>query len=354
MTPSAQGSSPIFIVGANRSGTTLLRLMLNAHSRIAIPEELLYLRSHYAGVPVEQWKTPDLDPDTYASIVRDFVNNVVELHPELNGPEVTAQILDEGPQDLRRPYQVVLETWATHHGAVRWGEKTPGNLFYVDILHDMFPDAYFIYVVRDPRAGVASMLKTDFFPDDVIFNAMNREKHARVGSQLLRDVVAPNHRCAIRYEDLAMNPEECLRGICELIAENYEPGMLQYHQSADSFMKTEAADSFNASATQPVTTSRIDAWRDELSNRDIAVIEAICGDEMREHGYTPVGIPLAGRDSVERLIKGAYWRLQEVRNRRVRHYTVRHPLFARSRERIRSAWTALRKTHKRILYTLGL
>lgn len=65
--------SPIFIVGANRSGTTLLRLILNAHSRIAIPEEVVYFGSFMAGVPIEKWRSPGLSEEAYSDFVHDFV-----------------------------------------------------------------------------------------------------------------------------------------------------------------------------------------------------------------------------------------------------------------------------------------
>ena len=72
---------PIFIVGANRSGTTLLRLILNAHPKIAIPEEVVYVGSLMAGVPIEKWRKPGLSDDAFRDFVHDFVHKKCEsLH----------------------------------------------------------------------------------------------------------------------------------------------------------------------------------------------------------------------------------------------------------------------------------
>jgi hypothetical protein len=328
-------NGPIFIVGANRSGTTLLRLMLNAHPRVAIPEELLYFRSFYAGCPVESWRQPDLSPSVYAGIVRDFVDRTAQLHPELDAPAVTREILNNGPHDLRRPYSIVLDRWARHHGKPRWGEKTPGNLFYVDIIRDMYPEARFLHVVRDPRAGVASMQKTDFFPDDIAFNALSRRKHDRVGRRLLETHVAPDHWMVVRYEDLTTHPETVLCEVCTCIGEKYDPAMLAYHETSSAFMKEEAAATFNAAATQPVTAKKIDAWKQTLTDRDVALIESICTTEMRRYGYEPTATDLPLDVRLERRMKSAYWHLQSLRNRHNRHYTVKHPAFARLRTRLR-------------------
>ena len=176
--------SPIFIVGANRSGTTLLRLLLNAYSRIAIPDELIYLDSHLGGAPIEQWRDPALSPEEYEAFVDRFLDDNCQPLTELDHAALKAEIL-AGRPDLRRPYRLALEDWAHHHGKDRWGEKTPGNLFYADVLLDMFPEAQFLYVVRDPRAGVASMQKVSFFPDDIVFNALSRRKHDTEGRALL-------------------------------------------------------------------------------------------------------------------------------------------------------------------------
>jgi len=332
----SESNGPIFIVGANRSGTTLLRLMLNAHPRIAIPEELLYFRSFYAGTPVESWRKPDLSPSAYAGIVRVFVGRTAQLHRELDAPAVISEILNHGPHDLRRPYSVVLDRWARYHDKPRWGEKTPGNLFYVDIIRDMYPEARFLYVVRDPRAGVASMQKTDFFPNDIAFNALSRRKHDHVGRRLLETHVASDHWMVVRYEDLTAHPEKVLRDVCTCIGEKYDTAMLAYHETSSAFMKEEAAATFNATATQPVTTKKIDAWKQTLTDRDVALVESICTTEMRRYGYQPAATDLPLDVRFEQVLKSAYWHLQSLRNRHNRHYTVKHPVFARLRTRLRN------------------
>ena len=120
--------APIFIVGANRSGTTLLRLMLNAHPSVGIPEEVVYFGSRMAGVPIEQWRAPGLAPAAYTRFVKNFLETSCAPLGMPDRMALLAEILESGPADFRHPYQYVLEAWARQHGKPRWGEKTPGNL----------------------------------------------------------------------------------------------------------------------------------------------------------------------------------------------------------------------------------
>jgi len=326
-------TSPIFIVGANRSGTTLLRLILNAHSRIAIPEELNYMHSFMAGVPVETWRSPGLSPAAFRAWIDELIEHWTTLLSELDGAELRDTILHR-PLDLRTPYATVLETWAHYYGKARWGEKTPGNLFYADVLHEMFPEARFIHMIRDPRAGVASMQKVDFFPGDVVFNALSRRKCLTEGRAILEDAVPSPQRYTLRYEDLVDRPATAVRAMCDFLGESFEPGMLAFHRGAEQYMKAEAATSFNEHATRPISSSRAESWRRELSPISIAVIERICGAEMAEHGYVcdAPSLPLARR--LEIRAKRLYWAWKIWQHRRVRHYAVGYSLFARSRNQV--------------------
>ncbi|MFP4228868.1 MAG: sulfotransferase family protein [Salinivenus sp.] len=337
-------TAPIFIVGANRSGTTLLRLLLNAHSEIAIPDEINYFYGFTgAELSYENWATPALSPSEYASLVDRFLATNKAVVPDLDFTLVREEILD-GPHDLRRPYQVLLEQWARLRGKSRWGEKTPGNIYHANILIEMFPDARFIHVVRDPRGGVASMQRVSFFGNDVAFNALNRHKIMTHGRDWLAQAVPVPQRIEVRYEDLVADPQSTLQSICDFIEAPYEPSMLRFHQDADRFMVNEAAASYNQTATQPISTEMIAKWRKQLTDEEIAIIERICRAEMIEFDYPLLRPSLSWRGFLSLAVKRAYWTLQWHRYRYDRHFSVLSPMFSRTRARL---WAALRSLRTR-------
>jgi hypothetical protein len=327
--------APIFIVGANRSGTTLLRLLLNAHSRIAIPDELVYLDSFLAGVPIEAWDQPGLSAGEHEAFVDDVLHEQCAPLDELDRDRLKKKIL-AGPRDFRCPYRCALEAWARHHGKERWGEKTPGNLFYADVLLDMFPEAQFLYVVRDPRAGVASMQKVSFFPDDVVFNALSRRKHDTEGRALLEQHVPSPQRMTVRYEALVREPESTTQSICRFLDEAFEPQMLRFHENAGQYMTEDARRRHNATATRPIMDDRVDAWKEQLTADQSAIVERVCADVLRDFEYTPTGRRPSLAAWGEIAAKRVYWAWQCWRHRHVRHYTVKHPIFARTRSRLRA------------------
>ncbi len=327
-------SSPIFIVGANRSGTTLLRLILNAHPNIGIPEEIIYFGSFMAGVPIEKWRSPGLSEEAYQAFVINFIEEKCQVLDDIDHHAVCAQVLASKKRDFCHPYKTVLEAWAGAHGKQRWGEKTPGNLFYADILLQMFPDAKFIHLIRDPRAGVSSMMKTDFFPDDIAFNAMSRRKFMRKGRAILEKSVPTAQRLLLRYEDIVTEPEVTIRAICNFIGETFEPAMLSFYKDSSRYMKEDAASSFNKAATKPISAAMLDKWKKQLAPADVAMIESICRVEMREFGYDFSANRLLLSQRFELLLKNIYWRLQEWRNRKIRHFTVKSMMFARLRRRL--------------------
>ena len=228
--------TPFFIVGASRSGTTLVRLLLNAHSRLAVPSELKYLQtvSHHARL--ERWRDPGLSEGAYRDIVRAFLTRRREVFEEIGGDRLERLILADAERTPRAPYRIALEAWAQFHGKERWGEKTPRNLFYADVLADMFPGARFVYVARDPRAVVASMNRIAYFSDDTVLNALNARRSMCEGLTHLRASVPEAARIVVRYEDLVADPEREARRLCRFLAEPFEPAMLGFHRRAAEFM----------------------------------------------------------------------------------------------------------------------
>lgn len=335
-------NAPVFIVGANRSGTTLLRLILNAHSEMAIPDEISYFYSFWGEAGYPRWRNPRLTTDQYVTFVDDFLETNQASTPGLEREPLREKIL-AGPHDLRRPYQLLLETWAESQGKSRWGEKTPGNLFYAHHILSMFPDALFIHLVRDPRAVVHSMQGVSFFTNDVILNALNLQKSLADGRNHLEREVPISQRMTVRYEDLVHDPSPTVRRICSFAGLEYEPEMLSFHENAAEYMTTAASTSFNTKATQPISSARTDAWTSELSAEETSLIEYINQVPMKQYGYDPYGASLPIRKWIELAIKYLYWQYHQWRNRHIPQYFVRHSMFEGLHHRTRRNMRYLRR-----------
>lgn len=329
-------TSPLFIVGANRSGTTLLRLILNAHSRIAIPDELVYFDYNFSRGSFRPWHHPGFSQEQYEQFVSRFLERNEEALAPLYIDHLKHEILSSSAFDLREPYARALQAWAAHHGKQRWGEKTPGNLFYVDLIYDMFPEARFIYMMRDPRAGVDSMNRSVLFSNDTVINALNRRKYMQEGLAQLQAAVPPAQRTLLKYEDLVAEPEQTVQALCTFIGEDFEPQMLNFHQDAEQYMKPRAVKKFNQAATQPIQKSKIDAWQQNLSPDDIAIIEWICTTSMQEHGYdrTDRSPSLLARSVA--LLKTVYWRHKCRSHAHSPEYVHQDPVLARFRNQVRN------------------
>ena len=327
-------SAPIFIVGANRSGTTLLRLMLNSHSRIGIPDELVYFRSSFAGHSFDEWRNPQISREDFQKYVSVFLERNQEVLAPLSISDLKKEILCRDEPDFRWPYARTLEAWADTHGKVRWGEKTPGNLFFVDVLIDMFPDARFIYLMRDPRAGVYSMMKTSMFRSGAIINAMNRRKYMTEGLNHLQRFVPETQQTLVKFEDLVQSPESTLRRVCAFLEESFEPHMLEFHRDASKYMKERAISRFNQAATRPIAPEKAESWKSGLSTIQISEVEWICREQMANYGYDRSQAKLPLHRQFFGWLKIAYWHYQNWRHRDSPQFIFQDAILSRTRSRI--------------------
>ncbi|HEY9155968.1 MAG TPA: sulfotransferase, partial [Opitutaceae bacterium] len=155
---------PFFIVGSERSGTTLLMVMLGNHPRLAVPEVTWYYPRFRAYIHTYG----DLnDPKNFRTLVSEMIFGLKT--PLLGLPLNPTTIVDELIAKTKAPtfaeaFRVILEKFAESEQRPRWGEKTPHNLFYVrEILQD-FPTAKIINVTRDGRDVAVEQLRSAFGP----------------------------------------------------------------------------------------------------------------------------------------------------------------------------------------------
>ena len=261
---------PFFIVGCGRSGTTLLRVMLNLHRDLAIPMESLFLVDYLrAGHRVS----------------RDQAVALLLTEYELKEWKVAIASADlAGVGTIKQAIDRIHEIYTQRSGKRRWGQKTPRFVRYGPLLKENYPQARFIHVVRDARAVASSLIRSPAHRSNAYYAARRWCRDVQAGLALERRYPADTLR--MRFEDLVQDPETCLRTTCAFLHADYDARMQQYHVEPGTTDEYGAYyGQVHAHLAQPPDPGRIDAWREHLASRQVELIEAICGPLQQELGY---------------------------------------------------------------------
>lgn len=282
---------PIFIIGTERSGSNLLRTMLDAHPAIAAPHPPHIL--HIFEPAADSYGALD-DPANFRRLSDDVARLVRwHIHPWHPVPEGAA-LADAAPS--RTLLGLTDAVYASHlrwRRKTRWACKSTFNIRYVDALRDYYPDARFLWLVRDPRDVVASNLRSVFGPSSAVASATLWRDQQALGWYASGGGTSPD--ClTIRYEDLVTTPEAVVRSICAFLDEPFDPRMLAPHASAFAQQTARLAMSWQGLAS-PIFATSARRFTRELSPGDVATVEAIAGPRMRDFGYAPTRTPVAGR-----------------------------------------------------------
>jgi len=282
-----------FLVGVARSGTTLLRLQLDAHPQLAIPPETGF--GQVAGRLAARNAAPT-----------DVLDAITALPtwPDLcvEPGELTAAWEALPDWSVGNALRAYYQTYAAKHGKARWGDKTPGHTAHVYSLWELFPEAHFIHLVRDGRDVAASLREMPFAPGDRSIEALavawrtDLQEARRLGSAV------PHYR-EVRYEQLVAEPEATLRELSDFLELEFDGSMLLAHERAEERLGEQSGvrqaggidnvpperRRIFASSLEPVDASRVGGWRDALTAKEIARFEAEAGETLEKLGYELAG-----------------------------------------------------------------
>jgi hypothetical protein len=264
----------VFVVGCERSGTTLLRAMLDSHPRLAVPPESHFLIPLLA-VPFDR----ESFLETLAEHRR-FARWSLPI-------EDVAAALDAAEVDtMRDAVRALYRTYASRHGKDRWGDKTPGYVRHLTGLAALLPESRFVHIIRDGRDVALSWMDTDFGPSTVTEAAQRWRKDVRAGRQAGREL--PDRYLEVRYEDLVDHPEAVLTTICEFTDLAFDPAMLDYPERADAVIEATLAPRHHGRLRQRPTAG-LRKWREEMPPDAVRAFEQTAGGLLARLGY-----PLAG------------------------------------------------------------
>lgn len=267
--PYTSSAAPIVVGGCGRSGTTLLRVMLDSHPRICCgPESALFVPR-----PV--------DAERVESLATRFGMNVDRVRQMRRSSQSQAEFVDRFFADC-----------CELTGKPRWADKTPRNVLSLDFVFEHFPNARFVHVIRDGR-DVACSLRT-------------HPRHKVVDGRLVElNTWRPMEECArrwaddvrvglayrghpnvteVRYEDLAADTERALRDLFEWLGEPWDERVLRFHE-VEGTSRDVTNFPQNPEATAPAYTRSIGRWRTAMSADDAHVFKPVAGGLLCELGY---------------------------------------------------------------------
>ncbi|HLM30993.1 MAG TPA: sulfotransferase [Solirubrobacterales bacterium] len=288
-----------FVVGVGRSGTTLLRMMLDAHPELAIPPE-----THFVNPLIQASGRLRFNARAAAKTIvhderrrwNDFGLAEEELRAAMEG------IRPFNTTDALRAFYLL---YARKHGKERWGDKTPDYIRKMKKIQKSLPEARFIHVIRDGRdAGLSQNRRiAQRGKEPVPPREMARRWRKRIVKSRI-DAAEVGHYMEVRYEDLISDTETVLRRICEHVEIDYAPVMLRYHERADERLQEmagalpakkgrpvrEAGERVQAHAmtTRPPDPDRLQVWKTEMAEEENAEFENAAGYLLDELGYETV------------------------------------------------------------------
>ncbi|MCP4362226.1 MAG: sulfotransferase [Chloroflexi bacterium] len=259
-------ANAVIIGGSGRSGTTLLRVMLDSHPNICIgPESWLFTPK---AISIEKLAHNFELPK---SLVQKMI------HTAASRPEFI---------------DVFFAKYSHRVGKSRWGEKTPANILYISEIFRAFPNARFIHVIRDGR-DVACSIRThprvkeqngQFVPTNI------RRPLGPCIQQWIDAIEAGNYftndarYLEIKYEDLIRSPEYILERILFFLNEPWNEQLLEYYTIRTASRDVKKFPQ-NIEATKPLNNDSLGRWQQEFTQEDRALFKKMAGNLLAQLGY---------------------------------------------------------------------
>lgn len=293
--------TPIYyIVGIGRSGTSMVTSLFHPNCKVwASPENPFLLFFYHAYCHKTQWTANDIEA------VITYLRLIFETHPPIGwhfDPDALRQTLlglpegtnyaefckaiyfnflpaayDKNPEEV----QFILDKNPSY--TLQWRRLLQLNPLQVP---------KFLVMLRDYRANILSRKQSiNVRKPQTAFDAYRWLLFNRAAQSLLKK--HPDLAILVRYEDMVMQPEEESKRVCAFFGVPYAPDMLQFHRrekkvyddSGENVAKSARFQKKYGDLARPINTSRLEAWKTQLSERDRLVAEYVCGKMGRQFGY---------------------------------------------------------------------
>jgi hypothetical protein len=285
--------SPVFVLGHARSGTSLMCRLLLDHLGVNFGTESQFIvryqqkLARYGDLGDDRrlrWLIEDISRERFFARTRQNFGFVFD---------VEQAVRSIGSRTYSGVLRGIFEQFAASQGLVRWGDKTPDYCRHLPLIHQLFPDAQFLHVIRDGRDVAHSIFKTGFGPKNAYEAALDW-KRTVAEIRRFREMVPEHAFAEVQYEDLLRDPVKTLSEVAIYLG-------IDNH-----------GDVLAAAMTRLRSQVRADnslKWKQHLTWREVECFEAFAGDELQALGYPLQFRPRTGR---RRAAESLFWQAQAI------------------------------------------
>jgi len=281
---------PIFILNSPRSGSTLLRLILNSNSKISIPNEFIL---------VEKIITTFSNNDEISKKAAiDFINKISDLKKFKDWNIDVGKLITKANENnfyTRNHLIQLIYSFYTkqYNGKKVWGDKNIHSLSYLKDIVSIFPEARFIHIVRDGRDVALSLKKVGWlfykFPTKKRHYINNIKGCALTWNDSLELIEENEHLfdsnnfIEINYEFLVKEPKKALNSLCSFLKIDFEDKMLDFHEN-NSISKERLALT-HKNTKKPILKDNFNKYLKFLSKNEIQIFEHYSSKMLLKYGY---------------------------------------------------------------------
>ncbi len=274
-----KNNSPLFIVGLSRSGTKLLRDILNNHPKIQIST----IETHFMASLLQINENQFNFKESYSVVVRSKFYKTNKYFNRNNDYTNLKEIVDKSDDKLLAFLEYILKTAVGKkiNETFIWGDKTPKNLRILDKLIERFPDGKVIHIVRDPRDRCMSVHNT--WKKSITRAAYLWNKEIQESDTIIQEFFKSNERhqnyLEVKFEELLSDSEEVLSSVCDFLSISFNSGMTVLQKPSEKYGKASDSDKIVSENKKKFL---------EFDQDKVLLVEQICFYSMKKKGYEPI------------------------------------------------------------------
>ncbi len=271
---------PIFMFGFERSGTTLLSMVVGAHPDIAVPFSVagMWFKYYKELGDYKYLNTEQNIEKLTDDILSDERIKFWDIH--ISRDEVLSKIT---APDYAGIVHAFHEIYAAKKEKYFWANLDIATLDSMDIVNEWFPTCKFIHLVRDGRDIALSHQTMPYGYANVLDTAENWKSRVSANVKMGK-MISRNRYKILRFEDLIINPDETLEDLCRFIGVKYSEDMQNFYKMVDEKVPEEKIWLW-PSLKNPFDHSKVNCWKKKMPRIKRVIFERSASHLLSRFGY---------------------------------------------------------------------